>query len=246
MSVRVYKPNYIIPELGEAGRIPNGGITNIGGTIHPTFTVDGRGLLFADGTTTDGTPAPGLGLQTSYNASPSPATINLATGKDIIFNSVGAVNSVTIDADTGDMTITANLTVGGLINGIDLVAFFNSLSDHVGPATLPYRHRADQISTDDSTFVNISGGNVQAALESIDSQLTAITGGDVEGFEFQQFTPILTWSIPHNKNSRRVQITVWDEADEVLLPHRIVVSDLNTITVEFQTPQAGRAVLMIY
>jgi hypothetical protein len=246
MSVRIYKPNYIIPELGESGRIPDGGITNIGGTIHPTFTVGGRGLLFADGTTTDGTPAPGLNLQTSYDASSSPAVINLATGKNIVFNSVGLSNSITIDADTGDMMMTANLTVGGLVNGIDLVTFFNSFTNHLGPASLPYRHRADQISADDSSFINISGGNVQAALESIDSQLSTIMAGDVEGFEFQQFTPVLTWVIPHNKNSRRVQITVWDETDEVLLPHRIIVTNLNTVTIEFQTPQAGRAVLMIY
>ena len=108
---QVYKILYL-SHAGEHGRLPDLGIVNIGGTLGPTFSVGGKPLLFADGSTTDGSP-PSLSntLQGAYNAS-TPATINLATGKPFTIN---ALNSkfFSIDPNTGKVTITGDLEVLG-------------------------------------------------------------------------------------------------------------------------------------
>lgn len=104
---------YLTKETGELGRVPNLGITNIGGTAGPTFYVGGKALLFADGTATDGSNLSQLQitLQGAYNLS-SPATIALDTGKPF---TVQALNSKVfqINPDTGKVTITGDLEVLG-------------------------------------------------------------------------------------------------------------------------------------
>lgn len=49
-----HKPVIHIQSRGELGRLPDGGIINAGGVEGPYFTVDGRALIFADGTASDG------------------------------------------------------------------------------------------------------------------------------------------------------------------------------------------------
>jgi hypothetical protein len=242
MSVRVYKPTYVIPELGELGRTPDGGITNIGGTINPTFSVDGRGLLFDDGTSTSGNPASNLTLQRIYNSSLTPVIVNMVPGKDIVFNAGSGTFS--INAATGDVNITANLVVAGLISGVDLVTLAGLVASHLSPG--PNRHAAAEISADGTSFVNISGTNVQATLESIDAQLQTITSGAVFGFQHVQTLPAAIWTVTHNQNSERIQVTVWDDTNQVVYPDTIVINNLNSIQIFFNTPATGRAVLMIY
>lgn len=45
----VYKPAVVIEELGELGRLPDGGIVNIGGVQGPNFTVGDKGVILDDG-----------------------------------------------------------------------------------------------------------------------------------------------------------------------------------------------------
>lgn len=242
MSVRVYKPTYVIPELGELGRTPDGGISNIGGTINPTFTVDGKGLLFDDGTSTSGNPSAGLTFQRIYNNSATPVVVNMVPGKDLVFNAGG--ETFIINSATGNVSITANLVVDGLINGVDLTTLAGLITAHLTAG--PDKHDAAEISVDDSSFTNITGTDVQAALESIDSQLVAISGSDVVGFHYVQTAPSVIWMIPHNQNSERIQVTVWDDSNHVIYPDTVAIHDLNTVRVVFNTPATGRAVLMIY
>ncbi len=99
-------------------RIEDGDIVNIGGTSHTTFTVDGRGLLFDDGTST----GPGgssivLDLQRVYNnsvAQSGAAVIKLTTGKDLaIVDDDNNSLYFRIDSETGKVTITGDLEVQG-------------------------------------------------------------------------------------------------------------------------------------
>jgi hypothetical protein len=112
----VFKVLYLDELLGLQGRLPDQGIVNIGGTSSPSFTVAGRGLLFSDGTSTDGTSGDlsvlQITLQGSYTASQSPAQINLSASKNFIINALDGKKFI-IDADNGNVTVGGNLSILG-------------------------------------------------------------------------------------------------------------------------------------
>lgn len=120
----IFKPSYLNELLGELAIIPDGGITNIGGTNSDTFTVGGRGLLFSDGTSTDGSPVTLVtDLQSVYDNS-TPTQINLSLGSDFVIEALNG-NQFIIDADTGLVTVVGDLFVGGTITG-DVSAAVNT------------------------------------------------------------------------------------------------------------------------
>lgn len=104
-----FKISYVNTSTGEHGRLPDLGITNIGGAAGPTFFVGGKPLLFADGTATDGSNQSLLAntLQGVYNMS-TPATIDFTAHKDLQFNALNG-NYFKFDANTGTVTITGDL-----------------------------------------------------------------------------------------------------------------------------------------
>ena len=106
---------------GVFGQLPNGGIINAGGTSHPTYTVNGKGVLFDDGTSTGtagpGAAYPGVTLQLVYNNTPAVggvAAIKLAAGKDFVIADSAADNHyLRVDAISGKVTIIGDLEVLG-------------------------------------------------------------------------------------------------------------------------------------
>jgi hypothetical protein len=108
-----FKLVYLNTVSGELGRLPEFAIVDIGGAIGPTFTVGGKPLMFADGSTTDGSPSSlSLSLQGAYNNSGFPATINLTSGRDLVFNALNS-KAFQFNAATGKVTITGDLEVLG-------------------------------------------------------------------------------------------------------------------------------------
>lgn len=110
MSVK--KPIYL-NSSGVLARLEDGAIINAGGVQNPsgTFTVNGRGLLFDDGSSSGGGSA--LTLQNLYENS-NPAAIHLSTGKDLtIYDDTSTNIFFRIDAETGKVTITGDLEVLG-------------------------------------------------------------------------------------------------------------------------------------
>lgn len=114
-----FKVIYLNAGSGELGRLPDNAIINAGGVVGPHFTVGGLPLLFADGTTTDGSPGVNLQvtLQQVYDSS-AVAAIDLTAGKNF---SINALNQkiFQVDASTGRVTITGDLTVLGSSTVID-------------------------------------------------------------------------------------------------------------------------------
>lgn len=309
---RIFKPIYLFDEDGELGRLPDNAIINAGGVAGPTFTVGGRGLLFDDGTSTNPTPGTGFTLDIAYSNSTSPATINLVSGKDLVFDAVNSKKFI-FDADTGAVIIEGDLTVLGASNVVEgtisnldqvnirpplpttvgltlqplagvaptvnllevavaaggplvfsvgptgvttikdvvVTGLFNGvaaseIAAHINSSTVPAKHSAAQISVDDSTFTNVEGADVQAAFASIDSKLVSIGTGNVAGFEYIQSAPSMVWAIAHGGGSTKVQVTVWDEANSMVLPDAMTIVDGNTVFITFGSPQAGRAILMLF
>lgn len=117
-------PNFkplVMADDGWQAEMPAGGVINAGGTYFPTFTVNGKGLLFDDGTSTaPGSSGTGATLQTVYDNSPiiaGAAGIKLTDGKDFILsdpNSGGSYFSVAASDGTvrinGDLVVTGNTT----------------------------------------------------------------------------------------------------------------------------------------
>jgi hypothetical protein len=313
----VYKVLYLNEGTGEHGRLPDFGIINAGGVIGPTFTVGGKPLLFADGTTTDGSTGITLNvtLQSAYNASTN-GTINLTSGKDF---TISALNQkiFQVDADTGRVTITGDLTVlgsstvvegtlanvdqvvinppnsgttgliiepmvgvtmgtdlvriraqnggqsvftidasgdtylkqlvvAGTINGIDLLQFYSDFQAHLTAPSI--QHRADQVSVDESQLSNVNGSNVQEALESIDTTLGTIASGGatVQAYEHIQNVPSVVWFITHAKNSMRPTVSVYDTDNVQTFADEVKILDANTVRIVFSTPQAGRAIILLF
>lgn len=124
-----FKLLYLDQGAGEPGLLPDYGITNMGGVAGSTFTVGGKALLFADGTSTGGggTGSNTLSLQATYDFS-VPATIELTTGKHFTLEALN--NRVfQFNADTGKVTITGDLevlgsssVVEGVLSNVDQVS----------------------------------------------------------------------------------------------------------------------------
>ena len=298
MLVNVLKPTYVIGNLGELGVMPDGSIVNIGGTINPSFTVGGKPLLFADGTSTDpGNSTNFFTLQKAYDNSQS-GIINLATGKSFELTSLSG-NQLIVDATTGNVTASgslsgisslsispkqatavpikvlpeANITLTSnllelwksatapqpafsinsdgdvtarLFNGVDVQSLFAQFQAHVSSAQGGIKHPAQQIGIDSAALVNVAGANVQEVIESIDSKLSSVGTGGVHGFEYQQITPSAIWTIQHNKNSNKVQLTIWDNDNQTILADTVTIVDSNSVRVVFNSPMIGRVVLMVF
>jgi hypothetical protein len=239
----IYKLLYLNQQTGEHGLFPDWGISNIGGTSSPTFTVNGKALLFSDGSSTDGLGNTSfLTLQGAYNAS-SNGEINLATGKHFL---IRALNSkfLSVNPDTGNVTISGDLTVQGSINNINLTQFFDDFTDHItySPAI---KHQADEIGIT-GPFTNVTGTNVEEALESIDAQLSNVGAAAIKTWEHVQAVAGVLWTITHNKNSLRPSVSIYDTNNDQIYPDEVHIVDANTITVSFNSAQDGRAIILMF
>lgn len=114
--LNLYRPLFLDTKTGFPAGMPSNAILNIAGVVGPVFTVGGRELMFADGTSTGGG-ASSVNLQTSYTNSSTdgkPASILLIPGRDLIIDAPNAPGvSFKIDSVTGAVTIGGDLIVGG-------------------------------------------------------------------------------------------------------------------------------------
>jgi hypothetical protein len=251
---------YLDPTKGFPKAVPAGAILDIGGTAGPTFTVDGRELMFADGTSTGPGGLSRLSLQRIYDISGTTtdptATVAMSTGKHLILRDdntskvyfkvdadTGAitisgdlyvqgttttVNSSIIDADHYEITpssgtnvalrinpdsgvamtsdlinvsavhdglsvfkvaydgttiistlrVTNNITLDGLLNGVDVVALRNDVNQHTSVSA--NKHQAKEINVLPGTFTDIplpagtTIRQVQTVLEFLDASINSI------------------------------------------------------------------------
>lgn len=113
----VKKLVYLGPK-GILTRTRDGDIVNIGGiSTSAAFTLNGKPLLFADGSSTGGPGYGGVTLQSSYDNSldvAGNASIKLSTGKDFaIYDDTNNNVFFKVDSETGAITITGDLIVEG-------------------------------------------------------------------------------------------------------------------------------------
>lgn len=183
MPTQILKP-IVLNSDGLQQLLPDGAIINAGGTGSPTFTVGGKGLIFSDGTNTDGSGVVALTLQSIYNASVSagsPAVILLKTGGDFIINDSTATEYFKIDATSGKVTITGDLEVHGASSIIDTVIQDSDhwlISPHSG-STVALRIEPDAGATPAVDLLQVVPLHGEAATVVITHDGTLIANGVV-------------------------------------------------------------------
>ena len=73
-----------------------------------------------------------------------------------------------------------------------------------------------------------------------------VVGSSVSGFEWIQAAASDVWLIPHMKNTKRIQVTLWDNNDEMIFSDTVKIIDPNNVEVSFNTALSGRAILMLF
>lgn len=131
---QVFKPTYVVEDLGELARLPNGGIINAGG-VSGNFTVAGQAVILKDGTASDG---------------------------------------------SGQVIVTSG------------------------------------------------------------------SGANLVGHEYVQAIPQTIWHITHNRATKKIQLSIWSETDELIFADVVQIIDVNNVVIIFSTPQAGRADLVLF
>jgi len=66
------------------------------------------------------------------------------------------------------------------------------------------------------------------------------------GYEHIQLTPIVTWVIPHNADSKRLICQIYDDGDMFILPDDIQIVDENLVIVSFGVAMAGSAKIVFF
>jgi len=97
-------------------------------------------------------------------------------------------------------------------------------------------------SADITGSLYVSGGNISGSFVGDGSGLTGIEVTEVATVS-QTFTSVLTSSIIHNFGTKDVNVTTYYSNDELFLPQKITTTDINTVTINFNTPTSGRAVV---
>lgn len=70
--------------------------------------------------------------------------------------------------------------------------------------------------------------------------------GDCLGYEHTQATASTIWTITHNRNSKRVQATIYDDQYEQIIPERVKIINSNEISISFTAPVSGSAILLTF
>lgn len=69
---------------------------------------------------------------------------------------------------------------------------------------------------------------------------------NVYGYVHQQPTASTLWTIVHNLGTDKIVTQVFDSINEQVFPNNINILDVNTIQIDFGSPQDGRAHLMLF
>jgi hypothetical protein len=85
------------------------------------------------------------------------------------------------------------------------------------------------------TSFTVGGRNVQLEGTSLNNSFTYV-----------QSTPASTWTVAHNKHSKKVIWSLWDENDETIMAEAVRLLDSDTIQIEFMEPQTGRLEMAIF
>lgn len=186
--------------------------------------------------------SPANGTVTALSIQPTLGTIPLV---DLVTVRItfGSTPVFRIDSN-GNLIASQNLTVGGLINGVNIVSLNNEVLQHI--AGTAYQHKADDVLIDPIAGIP-NAVNVQEALQALDDKISGGSNfGTVFGFEYTQTIPSSSWTVAHNGNTLRATVSVYDTTNEQVIPEQVQIIDANNVLVTFGTPLAGIALVILF
>jgi hypothetical protein len=71
-------------------------------------------------------------------------------------------------------------------------------------------------------------------------------GGAVRTYAHSQAVASLTWIVIHNQASLNPTVTIYDTTSEQVWPDEVKVIDPNVLNVSFLSPQAGKALILLF
>ena len=162
----------------------------------------------------------------------------------------------------GNQIITGSVTISGSLN-INDANIDNSRYLHVqstGATTWTVNHNLEydypNVTIWDSTgnviipdsIVRVSNNQLTVGFISNESgwahvSVGGISTGQADRFLYTQPTTATTWTINHGLNYKYVNVNVYDNNDEMLLPQSVTATDANTITLVFAIPTSGNAII---
>ena len=86
------------------------------------------------------------------------------------------------------------------------------------------------------TFASAESGNAHVSVGGISN-----LSGD--RYLYTQSTPSSTWTINHALNYKYVNVDVYDNNDQLMLPQTVTATNNNTLTLVFATPTSGNATI---
>lgn len=145
---------------------------------------------------------------------------------------------------SGDLILTTNIVVDGLVDGVDISNLNSSVLAHFDAG--PNKHAASQITV--TPIALLTATTVQMALEQLNTKLDNLTptATAARGYEYTQLTPALTWVISHPLDSRRLSATIYDSNWEQIMPDSVKILDRHSILVTFNFAMAGKAMLFAF
>jgi hypothetical protein len=207
-------------------------------------------------------------LDLRYRLIGNPVLFEELTNKPTLVSSSIQIKNYGDIATTGSNTfignevISGSLTISGSLNinnaNIDNSRYLHVQSD--GATTWTVNHNLEydypNVTIWDSTgnviipdsIVRVSNDQLTIGFISNESgwahvSVGGISTGQADRFLYTQPTEETTWIINHGLNYKYVNVNVYDDNDEMLLPQTVTATNANTTTLVFAIPTSGNAII---
>jgi len=107
--------------------------------------------------------------------------------------------------------------------------------------TTGYVIQPDEIVSIDNNTTSVRFTVAQAGYANV--SVGGISTGQADRFLFTQASATGSWVINHGLNYKYVNVDIYDNNDQLMIPQVVTATDVNTLTVTFVTPTSGNAII---
>jgi hypothetical protein len=104
-----------------------------------------------------------------------------------------------------------------------------------------YVIQPDEIISVDNNTTSVLFNVAQAGYANV--SVGGISTGQADRFLFTQASATGSWVINHGLNYKYVNVDIYDNNDQLMIPQVVTATDVNTLTIAFVTPTSGNAII---